>query len=113
MIAAILRAQLLTMRMGASRGAIFSLITGVIWYGIAVAVYYAAAVSEPQVLVPALPVAFLAICAYWQIVPVISASMGAGLDMRKLMVYAVPHGTLFVVELLLRLITGAEMIIVL
>jgi len=34
MIEAILRAQLLSMRVGASRGAIFSIITGVIWYGI-------------------------------------------------------------------------------
>ena len=33
MIAAILRAQLLSMRMGGRRGAVFSVITGVIWYG--------------------------------------------------------------------------------
>ena len=33
MIAAILRAQLLSMRLGSSRGAAFSLITGIVWYG--------------------------------------------------------------------------------
>ena len=34
MIAAILRAQFLSMRMAGRRGAFFSLITGIIWYGI-------------------------------------------------------------------------------
>ena len=45
--------------------------------------------------------------------PVISASMGFGLDMRKLLVYPVPHGKLFLVEVLLRLTTGVEMLMVL
>ena len=33
MIAAILRAQLLSMRFGANRGAVLSAITGLVWYG--------------------------------------------------------------------------------
>ena len=60
-----------------------------------------------------LPWAFLAICAYWQMMPILSASMGAGLDLRKLMVYPVPHRQLFLVEVLLRFTSGAEMLLVL
>lgn len=117
MIAAILRAQLLSMRIGARRGAIFSAITGVIWYGIwcalAVMAYVMARVLDAAGLERQLPIGFLAVCAYWQLIPVISASMGAGLDMRKLLVYPVPHDKLFLVEILLRLTTGAEMVMVL
>ena len=55
----------------------------------------------------------LAICAYWQMMPILSASMGAGLDLRKLLVYPVPHRKLFLVEVLLRFTSGAEMLLVL
>jgi ABC-2 type transport system permease protein len=117
MIAAILRVQLLSMRIGARRGAIFSALTGVIWYGIwcalAVAAYVMTRVFDVAGLERFLPLGLLAICAYWQVIPVISASMGAGLDMRKLLVYPVPHDQLFLVEILLRLTTGAEMVLVL
>jgi ABC-2 type transport system permease protein len=117
MIAAILRAQLLSMRIGARRGAVFGAITGVIWYGIwaavAVAAYVVARTTEAANLERYLPLGFLAVCAYWQLIPVISASMGAGLDMRKMLVYPVPHEKLFLVEILLRLTTGAEMVLVL
>ncbi|HEY2013169.1 MAG TPA: hypothetical protein VGH38_06675 [Bryobacteraceae bacterium] len=117
MIAAILRAQLLSMRMGARRGAIFSAITGVIWYGlwslVAITIGVLAYKAKASLLQEYLPMAFLGVCAYWQIVPVVSASMGSGLDMRKLLVYPMPHGKLFLVEVILRLTTGAEMVMVL
>src|SRR5471030_1514519 len=45
--------------------------------------------------------------------PILSASMGSSLDMRKLLVYPAPHGKLFFVETLLRLTTGMEMVMVL
>jgi ABC-2 type transport system permease protein len=49
---------------------------------------------------------------YWQLAPVISASFGASLDLRKLLAYPIPHGKLFLVEILLRVTTCAEMLIV-
>ena len=117
MIAAILRAQMLSMRIGGRRGAIFSAITGFLWYGFwsaaAVAAYVVTSLAGPVQLHTYLPMGFLGVCAYWQVIPVLSASMGAGLDMRKLLVYPLPHGQLFVVEILLRLTAGAEMIMVL
>ena len=105
MIAAILRAQLLSMRMG-GRGRLLGLITGLAWYGIwvivACAAYLGVAGASAQQLARWLPLGALGICVYWQVMPILSASMGSALDMRKLMVYPVPHRKLFQVEVLLR-----------
>jgi ABC-2 type transport system permease protein len=117
MIAAILRAQLLSMRMGRRRGAVFSVITAVLWYSlwtvVAGAVGFTASQTGLTSLHRYMPLALLALFLYWQFVPIISASMGSALDMRKLLVYPVPHGKLFLVEVLLRLTSGLEMVIVL
>jgi ABC-2 type transport system permease protein len=117
MIAALLRAQWLSMRLGSSRGSFLSLITGVIWYGfwcsVSYAVQEAAQDSGVSVLRIAVPTGLLAVCLYWQVVPVLSASLGSALDMRKLLVYPAPHGQLFLVEVLLRFTTGGEMVLVL
>ena len=117
MIAAILRAQLLSMRLGSSRGAAFSLITGVIWYGfwcfVAFSIQALAADADAEGLRAWIPGGLLLILLYWQVVPILSASMGAALDMRKLLVYPAPHGRLFAIEVILRLATAAEMILVL
>ena len=48
---------------------------------------------------------------YWQIAPVISAGLGASLELRKLLIYPIPHGKLFTVEVLLRITNCAEMLI--
>jgi ABC-2 type transport system permease protein len=105
------------MRWGAHRGAGLSLFTGIVWYGFwCVAAFLIAALCGDATLFElerGLPIGLLLVCVYWQVVPVISAGMGAGLDMRKLTVYPVPHGRLFLVELLLRLTTGGEMLLIL
>jgi ABC-2 type transport system permease protein len=117
MIAAILRAQWLSTRLGAGRGAVFGAITAVLWYGGWTAAAVAAAVflrgADGETVSSTVPVGMLLVCFYWQIVPVLSASMGAGLDLRKLMLYPLPHRDLFLIELLLRLASGAEMVLVL
>jgi ABC-2 type transport system permease protein len=117
MIAAILRAQFLSMRMAGRRGAILSVITAIVWYGIwtavAVAACFAVSRAEADWLRTFLPLGLLGICVYWQAMPILSASMGSSLDMRKLLVYPAPHGKLFFVETLLRLTTGLEMVMVL
>jgi len=116
MIAAILRAQFLSMRMTGRRGALFSFITGIVWYSIwtavACAVWFALAGAEATTLGTWVPRGLLGICVYWQAMPILSASMGSSLDMRKLVVYPVPHGRLFLVEALLRFTTGLEMVMV-
>ncbi len=117
MIAAILRAQILSMRLAAHRGTTLSLITALIWYGgwcfLASFVYAAAATAGAERLQTWIPAGLLVICFYWQIVPVLSASMGSALDMRKLLIYPAPHGRLFTVEVLLRLATALEMLLLL
>ena len=116
MIAAILRAQFLSMRMAGRRGAFFSLITGFVWYGIWTGVAFACwlALSQAQAtqLHMWIPIGLLGICSYWQAMPILSASMGSSLDLRKLLIYPVPHARLFLVELLLRFMTGLEMVMV-
>jgi ABC-2 type transport system permease protein len=118
MIAAILRAQWLSMRrLVGRRGAAFAIVAGVMWYGIwtgaAVAAAFGTAFAEPAELHTWLPVGLLAVLAYWQLMPVLSATMGASLDIRKLLVYPVPHGKLFLIEVLLRLTSAIEMLLVL
>jgi ABC-2 type transport system permease protein len=116
MIAAILRAQLLSMRTG-GRGRAFGILTGLFWYGIwvvvACAAFLAVSGASAEKLRLWAPVGALGVCVYWQAMPILSASMGSALDMRKLMVYPVPHAKLFQVEVLLRLTTGVEMLMVL
>jgi ABC-2 type transport system permease protein len=121
MIAAILRAQFLSMRLrvGTRRGgAIFSVITSLFFYGFWGflawgALLFFSAPDEAAFFVPALTGGLMLVMAYWQLAPVISASFGASLDLHKLLAYPIPHGKLFFVEILLRIATCGEMTIVL
>jgi len=120
MIGAILRAQLLSMRLrtGTRRSAaIFSAFTGFFFYGFWGILGWSAMLffslpEEAPFFVPVLSSALMFVMLYWQLAPVISASFGASLDLRKLMVYPIPHRSLFHVEILLRITTCAEMLIV-
>jgi ABC-2 type transport system permease protein len=116
MIAAILRAQLLSMRTG-GRGRTIGIVTGLFWYGIWAVVACGAFLAVSRAAAETLrfwaPVGALGVFVYWQAMPILSASMGSALDMRKLKVYPLPHTTLFQVEVLLRLTTGMEMPMVL
>ena len=62
-----------------------------------------------QILPPALLLCFL----YWQVIPVLLTSMGASLDLRKLLVYPIPKRALFAIEVILRVSTGVEMMLIL
>jgi ABC-2 type transport system permease protein len=61
-----------------------------------------------RVLIPGL----LMITLYWQLIPVLMASSGAGLDLRRLIVYPLPHRDLFRIEVALRVTTAVEMLLV-
>jgi ABC-2 type transport system permease protein len=117
MIVPILRAQLLSMRPGSRRNLGVSILTAVVWYGfwcfVACWAGFYAAYADEATLRYALPIGLAAICFYWQAMPVLSASMGSALDLRKLLLYPIPHQELFLVEVLLRLMTGLEMVMVL
>ena len=121
MIPALLRAQWLSMRvfrMASSRGAVFQLLIAVLWYGFwsalaVVAEQLAAAPGLRAQIESWLPVGLLAVFAYWQLAPLASGTMGASLDLRKLLVYPVPRRSLFLVEILLRIATCAELLLLL
>lgn len=122
MIAAILRAQFLSMRSfrldSRRRGAIFSILTSLIWYGIwvfiaIVAESFFSSAETGDLLRRGLPTGLMFVFLYWQLTPIMSASFGASLDLKKLLIYPVPESKLFVIEVLLRLTVGAEMLLVL
>ena len=60
-----------------------------------------------------LPASLLICFLYWQVIPILMASTGASLEMRKLLVYPIPHRQLFTLEVLLRVSTGFEMLLLL
>ena len=117
MIAAILRAQILSMRPGSNRGFGLGVLAAACWYGFWVFASCIAAFLAAHASVIKLqywfPLGLMGVCIYWQAMPVLSASMGSSLDLRKLLVYPAPHEKLFLIELLLRFTTGIEMQMVL
>jgi len=116
MIRAILRAQWLSMRRISGRSLTINIVAAVLWYGIWLVVAGAAGMlaadAEPSQLRRYFPIGMLGVTAYWQLMPVLSASMGSSLDMPKMLAYPLPHAKLFLIEVLLRLTTAVEMLLV-
>jgi ABC-2 type transport system permease protein len=83
-----------------------------IWTGLAVAAgVFAAEPGNRALLGSMLPRGLMFVCGYWQLAPVLAASMGASLDLRKLLVYPIPRRDLFAIEVLLRATTCPEMLL--
>jgi ABC-2 type transport system permease protein len=120
-IRTIIRAQWLSIRNvrgTAWTGRILTIITSLLWYGLWISMAYAAYqfTVEPNARATvqlALPRGMLFVIGYWQFTPLLVASLGAALDLKKLLVYPIPPSRLFWVEVLLRLSTGVEMLILL
>jgi ABC-2 type transport system permease protein len=120
MILAILRAQLLSLRgMGMTRGAArwFGVLPSVFYYGFwafaAFAIFtFCRMDTDAAFLGQVLPAGLFGVFVYWQIAPVITASMGASLNLQKLIVYPISLDKLFAVEVLLRFFTVGEMLLV-
>ncbi len=106
-------------RLGSGRsGALLTLFAGVLWYGfwtaLAFAVHAVARELEPRDLIAkALSGGLMIGLFYWQLSPVLSASLGASLDLRKLRVYPISDDRLFALEVLLRLTSGVEVFLIL
>jgi ABC-2 type transport system permease protein len=99
-------------------GLIFTGVLTAIWYGVFayLAVLAGILLSRPAELDAfhkLLPAALLICFVYWQVIPVLLTSMGASLDLRKLLVYPIPKQALFIVEVILRISTGVEMLLLL
>ncbi|MBI4890183.1 MAG: hypothetical protein HY821_06120 [Acidobacteria bacterium] len=103
---------------GSSGGRVFFWISSALWYGLMVFVAWIAATSLPEIksvdtLEDVLSIGLLAATFFWQFVPVMMATAGMSLDLRRLMVYPVAAKRLFAVEAALRVSTGVEVLIVL
>ena len=117
MIGAILWAQWRSMRSVSGRSALSS-ITGLIFYGFWLLAAYGVqaflANPENREYFPAvIPPALLVLILYWQFAPVVTATLGASLDLKKLLVYPIAHEHLFFIEVLLRITTCIEMLLIL
>jgi len=121
-IRAILWAQfrsLWNLRLAKGRGGrLIGLTLSLMWYSLWAALAASTAVlladsDRKNALEAALPWALALVTGYWQLAPVLTASLGAGLNLNKLLVFPIPERQLFVIEVLLRLTTGLEMLLVL
>jgi ABC-2 type transport system permease protein len=102
----------------ARSGVAWSAIIGTIWYGfwLLAAVAGARLVANPQnadLVRTALPGALLVVFLYWQVVPVLLATTGAALELRKLKAYPIPIAQMFGIEVMLRITAGIEMVLIL
>src|SRR5580704_15773063 len=99
-------------------GMLFTGVLTAFWYGAFayMAVLAAILLSRPgelEAFHKVLPAALLLCLLYWQVIPVLLTSMGASLDLRKLLVYPIPKRALFAIEVILRISTGVEMMLIL
>jgi hypothetical protein len=88
-----------------------------VWYGVYAALAVLLAWRIPQTptseLREWLPIGLLAVFLFWQIIPLFTLSSGWSLDLNKLRIHPVSDATLLGIEMLLRLTTAPEMLIVL
>lgn len=97
---------------------VFSALLAAAWYaGFAflagLAGYLASNPDELDFVRSVMPTALLLAFLYWQLIPVLMASMGSNLDIRKVLVYPIPKRQLFGLEVLLRVTTGIEVLLLL
>ena len=121
MIRAILRAQWFTWSSygrGATIRTLLFTLTNVVWYGFWTFFAYATYefTSDPDSrrhLDLGLAAGLMLVLIYSQFVPLLAASMGTSLDLRKLMLYPVPHRKLFALDVMLRATSCTEMLLLL
>ncbi|MEQ1948959.1 MAG: hypothetical protein ABL995_17340 [Bryobacteraceae bacterium] len=112
-------AQWRTLRNYYPRGGVaWTAIVGFIWYGLwtafslALIKVFSEAATLP--LIPKLlPTALLIVILYWQFIPLLMATTGSSLELKKLRAYPIPNYELFTLEVLLRLTAGIEMVLAL
>src|SRR5271154_5112037 len=116
---AILWAQWRTLRNFYPRGGgAWTAVIGFGWYGfwLLAAISTARLASNPAnlgLMKSALTGVLLLVFLYWQVVPLLMAATGASLELRKLQVYPIPVSQLFSIEVMLRVTSGIEMVLVL
>jgi ABC-2 type transport system permease protein len=117
--AAILWAQWRTLLNFYPRGGVaWTAVIGAGWYAFwaVVAIATARLAANPGnigMLNAVLNGGLLLIFLYWQVMPLLMAATGASLELRKLKVYPIPPSQLFSIEVLLRVTSAVEMLLLL
>jgi ABC-2 type transport system permease protein len=119
-ISAIAFAQFRIMRNHLPRTSVGSMLTwllSMLWYGMFAAFGVSLAVVLPKtpigVIQEWLPAGLLVVFLFWQLIPLFTLSSGWSLQLNKLQIYPVSNSALFGIEVVLRLSTAPEMILVL
>jgi ABC-2 type transport system permease protein len=98
-------------------GVVLATLMVLAWYGLwcvlSAAAHSFVATAGVAKLAHALPRVLMFVLFYWQLSPVLTASLGVSLALEKLLVYPIPFRQLFTVEVLLRLSNGFEVVILL
>ncbi len=97
---------------------VFTVIMSVLWYGLWVAgaagiSVFLADPAQARLFPRVLPFGLLLAFLYWQMIPLLLVSAGASLDLKRLLVYPIKPSHLFALEVMLRVSTGFEMMLVL
>lgn len=119
-VQAILWAQFRTVRNylpRTSMGAALVWLLGAAWYALFVAIAAGLAASLPHILMKELPrslaLMLFFLFLFWQIFPLMTLNTGWSLDLRRLLVYPIRERTLFGIEVLLRITTALETLVLL
>jgi ABC-2 type transport system permease protein len=119
-IRAILWAQFRTTRNHLPRtniGSILMWAFSLLWYALFVAAGIFLAINIPSIprteLQQWIPFGLLLVFLYWQVIPLFTLSSGWSLQLNKLQVYPVSTGSLFGIEVLLRVSSSPEMLVLL
>jgi ABC-2 type transport system permease protein len=100
-----------------SAGSVLMWLISLVWYGIYTALAVVLAKGLPAVPIAQLhtwvPVGLLGVFLFWQIVPLFTLSTGWSLQLNKLRVFPLSDSALFGIEVILRLTSAPEMVIVL
>jgi ABC-2 type transport system permease protein len=98
-------------------GLAFTVLVGIVWYGMfalgaaAIGLLMSEA-SQMETIGRVLPGGLLLVFLYWVVIPILMASKGSSLELRKLLVYPIRSAEFFRLEILLRLSVGIEALIV-
>lgn len=99
-------------------GFAFTWLFTLLWYGgfaflAGLAAWALPEVKDHKQLLEILDGGLLGVFLYWQLMPLLMASSGLSLDLKRLMVYPIPESRMFGIEVILRASTGAEMLLIL
>lgn len=102
---------------GSVGGKLFTAVMMVAWYGLVVFFAWLVATALPEVrsastVRQAISIGAALALVYWQVIPVLLVSGGMSLQLKRLSVYPIAPFRLFAIEVLLRITTGLEPLIV-